>query len=73
MGGIDHMYHLILDQIYAIKDKGLYIPAYDYIGIDKSGSLINVYTFKLKGSTVATITLTYSDTSKIELLSVSKI
>jgi len=75
MGGIDDMQHLILDQIYAIKNKGLFIPSYDYIGIDKSGSLTNIYTFKLGGSggtTVAILTLTYSDSTKTVLESVYK-
>lgn len=50
--------------------------AYDYVSINYSGTTSDVYTFKTGGSggtTVATITLGYTDSGKGTLSTVTKI
>lgn len=57
-----------------LKIPGLSIPIYDYVGITYN-STTDVYVFKTGGSggtTVATITLTYSSSAKTQLNSVAK-
>lgn len=58
-----------------IVSNGLYIANYDYMEINYSGETTNVYTFKTggaSGTTVATLTLTYSDAEKTTLVSLLK-
>lgn len=48
---------------------------YDYIGFNLAGSTTNVYTYKTGGSggtTVATVTVTYSDSTKGTISSVAR-
>lgn len=54
---------------------GLSIPSYDYVSVSYPNSTTEVYTFKTGGSsgtTVATVTLTYTDSTKDNLSSVEK-
>jgi hypothetical protein len=58
------------------ENMGLGIPEYDYVGIDYPTATTETYTFKTGGSggtTVATVTLTYTDATKADLSSVAKI
>jgi len=60
-----------------IVDKSALIPsAYDYIDVNLAGATTDVYTYKTGGSggtTVATLTLTYSDATKAVLSSVARV
>lgn len=54
---------------------GLSISAYDYIGYTNTSSLIDTYVYKTGGSggtTVATLTITYTDTTKAQPSTVVK-
>ena len=54
---------------------GFNIPAYDYVGVTYPTGTSEVYVFKTGGSggtTVATVTLVYSDTTKASLTSATK-
>jgi len=49
--------------------------SYDYIDVSEADSVTEVYTFKeggVLGSTVSTVTIVYSDSSKNTLLSVAR-
>lgn len=53
---------------------GFNIPAYDYIGVSYPTSSSEVYVFETGGSggtTVGTLTVTYTDSTKASLLSVA--
>jgi hypothetical protein len=55
---------------------GMEIPAYNYIGVSYPNAVTEVYTYKTGGSggtTVATITVVYSDSTKEVLTSVTKL
>jgi len=54
---------------------GMQVPSSDYIGVAYPDSETEVYTYKTGGSggtTVATITVVYSDSSKTVLSSIAK-
>jgi hypothetical protein len=58
-----------------VQVPGFKIPDYDYIAATYPTTTTEVYTYKSGGSggtTVATITLTFSDASKEQLTSVEK-
>ena len=51
-------------------------PAHDYVGVTYPDTITEVYTFKTGGSsgtTVQTITLVYTDSTKANLLSSTKV
>ena len=55
--------------------SGLNIAAYDYVGVGYPTSTSETFTFKTGGSsgtTVATVTLVYTDATKADLSSVTK-
>lgn len=54
---------------------GMNIPQHDYLAVAYPNSTSEVYTYKVggsSGSVVATLTVTYADSSKDHLVSVSK-
>lgn len=54
---------------------GFAIPAYDYIAVAYPNSTTETYTYKSGGSggtTLATITIVYSDSTKANITSVAK-
>ena len=54
---------------------GFAIPEYDYIGVTYPSGTQEVYVFKTGGSsgtTVATLTVNYTDSTKANLLNVTK-
>lgn len=59
-----------------LKIPGLAIPIYDYIAVTYPDSVTEVYTFKTGGSggsTVATVTVVYTNSTKANLLTVTKV
>lgn len=53
--------------------SGFAIPAFNYIGVNLAGSTTDVYTYKSGGSggtTVATLTITYTSSAKTTIASV---
>lgn len=68
---LDRINELILDQMYAIKNRSIAIPLHDSI-YQTIGSTTKTFTYKLNGITVATITLTYTDGSFTTLVSAIK-
>ena len=58
-----------------LKIPGLSIPIHDYIGVAYPNGTTETYTFKTGGSggtTVATVTVVYTDSTKANLSSVTK-
>lgn len=58
-----------------IIQQGISLPKYDYVTVDYPDAVSEIYTFKSGGSggtTVATITLTYTDSTKAALSIVAK-
>lgn len=58
-----------------LKIPGLSIPIHDYISVAYPAGDTEVYTFKTGGSggtTVATLTVVYTDATKADLSSVTK-
>jgi hypothetical protein len=56
-----------------LSGAGFVTSAYDYVGVDNSGSTTKIFTFKTGGSggtTVNTVTLNYADSTKANLTSV---
>jgi len=56
--------------------NSLVLEAYDYIAITYPSTITEVYTFKtggVGGTTVATVTLTYTDATKNNLSSAAKV
>lgn len=54
---------------------GLIIPAHDYVSVAYPNATTEVFTYKVGGSggtTVATVTLTYTDSTKESLSTVEK-
>lgn len=54
---------------------GLSVPAHDYVSYTNTSSVVDTYVFKTGGSggtTVATLTITYTDSSKAQVQSVEK-
>lgn len=63
--------HVNVDNI----SSGLALPEYDYVGVAYPLSTQEVYTFKTGGSggtTVATVTVDYTDSTKANLSAVTK-
>lgn len=63
------------DGSFESQGTGLINESYDYIGITYPTSTTEVYVFKVNGSggtTVATLTLTYTDDTKDSLSSVAR-
>lgn len=61
--------------LHVIVDNGLVFATYDYIAPDFSGSTTDVYTFKsggAAGTTVATLTITYTSSTKAVIASIAK-
>lgn len=55
--------------------SGLALPQYDYVSVAYPGATEEVYTFKVGGSggtTVSTVTIVYTSSSKDEISSVTK-
>lgn len=58
-----------------ILSNGLDLPSYDYISVAYPVNTTEVYTFKVGGSggsTVATVTIVYTDSTKENISSVTK-
>ncbi len=58
-----------------LKIPGLSIPIYDYVAVTYPVATTEVYTFKTGGSggsTVATVTLVFTDSTKASLSTVTK-
>ena len=54
---------------------GLGIPAYDYVAYTNTNTTTDTYVFKTGGSggtTVATVTIVYTDTTKSQISTVTK-
>ena len=63
------------DQVQTVT-SGLEIPYYDYLEVAYPVNTTEVYTFKAGGSggtTVATVTVVYTDSTKENLASVTKV
>ena len=59
-----------------LKVPGLSIPIYDYISVTYPVATTEVFTFKTGGSggaTVAVVTIVYTDATKANLLTVTKV
>ena len=64
-----------LNNIESATKGGLFIPQADYIAVSYPTSSTEVYVYKINGAsgeTVATLTLTYTDDTKANILSVAK-
>jgi hypothetical protein len=62
-------------QVSIVQDLGLNIPEFDYISVAYPIDTTEVYTFKTGGSggtTVATVTVVYTDSSKANLSTVTQ-
>ena len=61
--------------VITVKQEGLEIPSWDYMSVSYPTATQEVYTFKSGGSggtTVATITVDYTDSSKSDISAVTK-
>ena len=57
-----------------LTTSGMSLPAYDYMGVSQTDTT-DIYTYKTGGSggtTVATMTITYIDSTKVTIQSISK-
>lgn len=55
--------------------SGLVTSAYDYIGYTNTNSTTDTYVYKIggaSGTTVATVTIVYTDTTKSQISSITK-
>lgn len=62
------------DSIIAVIQRGLYLPTFDYCS-QVQASTTDTWTFKTGGSggtTVATVTITYTDSTKAVISNVAK-
>jgi hypothetical protein len=72
---VDPATNRVLVQVVGGFQSGLITETYDYVGVAYPGAVTEVYTFKDGGSggtTVATITVVYTDSTKDDLSTVTK-